>query len=90
MLGLESLEGEFVIRDNDEIISLSRVRDMPPSFDHLIKFEPKIPAGLLKMDNVTLFPHLGTASLEVRTELGMMALANIANFLEGKSPPNLV
>ena len=43
MLGLESLEGEFVIRDNDEIIRLSRVRDMPPSFDHLIKFEPKIP-----------------------------------------------
>ena len=54
------------------------------------EFEPKIPAGLLEMDNVTLFPHLGTASLEVRTEMGMMALANIANFLKGKSPPNLV
>ena len=43
MLGLESLEGEFVIRDNDQIIKLSRARDIPPSFDHLIKFEPKIP-----------------------------------------------
>ena len=43
MLGLESLEGEFVIRDNDEIIRLSRVRDIPPSFDHLIKFAPTPP-----------------------------------------------
>ena len=43
MLGLEALEGEFVIRDNDEIIKLSRVRDIPPSFDHLIEFAPKTP-----------------------------------------------
>ena len=43
MIGLEALEGEFVIRDNDEIIRLSRVRDIPPSFDHLIKFAPTPP-----------------------------------------------
>ena len=43
MLGLEALEGEFVIRDNDEIIRLSRVRDIPPSFDHLIEFATKTP-----------------------------------------------
>tara|TARA_B100001778_G_scaffold298126_1_gene272042 strand:+ start:1500 stop:1715 length:216 start_codon:yes stop_codon:yes gene_type:complete len=43
MLGLEALEGEFVIRDNDEIIKLSRVRDIPPSFDHLISFKPTPP-----------------------------------------------
>ena len=42
------------------------------------------------MDNVTLLPHLGSASLEIRTEMGMMALANIASFLNGKSLPNLV
>ena len=35
MLGLEALEGEFVIRDNDEIIRLSRVRDIPVSYTHL-------------------------------------------------------
>ena len=43
MLGLESLEGEFVIRDNDVIIMHTKARDLPASFDHLIKFEPKIP-----------------------------------------------
>ena len=43
MLGLESLEGEFIIRDNDQIIRHTKARDLPASFDHLIKFEPRIP-----------------------------------------------
>ena len=43
MLGLESLEGEFVIRDNDVITRHTKARDLPASFDHLIKFEPRIP-----------------------------------------------
>ena len=43
MLGLESLEGEFVIRDNDVIIRHTKARDLPESFDHLIKFAPKPP-----------------------------------------------
>ena len=43
MLGLESLEGEFIIRDNDQIIRHTKARDLPASFDHLIKFAPKPP-----------------------------------------------
>ena len=43
MLGLESLEGEFVIRDNDVITRHTKARDLPESFDHLIKFAPKTP-----------------------------------------------
>ena len=43
MLGLEALEGEFVIRDNDEIIRLSRVRDIPPAVEKLIECAPKTP-----------------------------------------------
>ena len=43
MLGLESLEGEFVIRDNDKLIRHTKARDLPASFDHLISFKPKVP-----------------------------------------------
>jgi lactate dehydrogenase-like 2-hydroxyacid dehydrogenase len=42
------------------------------------------------MENVVLLPHLGTASLEVRTGMGLMAVENIKYFLEGKEPPNLI
>ena len=54
------------------------------------EFEPKIPAELTVMENVTLFPHLGTASLEVRTGMGNMALDNIEAFIDGQIPVNLV
>ena len=32
--------------------------------------EPNVTLGLLEIENVTLLPHLGTAALEVRTEMG--------------------
>lgn len=54
------------------------------------EFEPKVPAELIGMQNVTLLPHLGTASLEVRTGMGMMAVENLAAFAEGRPLPNPV
>jgi lactate dehydrogenase-like 2-hydroxyacid dehydrogenase len=54
------------------------------------EFEPKVPAAFLTMENVTLLPHLGTACLEVRENMGMMAVANLIAWSEGKTPPNLV
>ena len=73
-----------------DLIEALKIGDIGWAGLDVYEFEPKIPEGLLKKNNVTLFPHLGSASLEIRTEMGMMALANIVNFLNGKSPPNLV
>jgi gluconate 2-dehydrogenase len=52
--------------------------------------EPVVPDRLRALDNVTLLPHLGTAALEVRTAMGMMALDNLIAFAEGRSLPNAV
>jgi gluconate 2-dehydrogenase len=52
------------------------------------EFEPQVPPALIAMENVTLLPHLGTACLEVRTDMGMMAVANLIAWAEGKAPPN--
>jgi gluconate 2-dehydrogenase len=54
------------------------------------EFEPQVPVGLMALENVTLLPHLGTACLEVRENMGMMAVANLIAFADGKVPPNLV
>lgn len=48
------------------------------------EFEPKVPDALMAMENVTLLPHLGTAALEVRTNMGMMAVNNLLAFSEGR------
>jgi len=52
--------------------------------------EPEVPDALLSMENVTLLPHLGTAALEVREAMGMMAVDNLYAALQGETPPNLV
>ena len=50
--------------------------------------EPHVPDALRALDNVTLLPHLGTATLEVRENMGMMAVDNLQAFFDGKPPPN--
>jgi lactate dehydrogenase-like 2-hydroxyacid dehydrogenase len=54
------------------------------------EFEPKVPAELIAMENVTLLPHLGTSALEVRENMGLMAVDNLIAHLEGRDPPNRV
>ncbi len=54
------------------------------------EFEPLVPEALRALDNVTLFPHLGTSAEEVRIEMGVMVVDNIKAFAQGKPLPNAV
>jgi len=47
--------------------------------------EPKVAAELVKMENVVLLPHLGSATLETREAMGRRALENIRLFVSGSS-----
>lgn len=52
--------------------------------------EPLAHAGLLSLKNVVLAPHLGSATLEVRTRMAMAVSENVIAFLKGDPPPNQV
>ena len=54
------------------------------------EFEPQVPDALRRREDVVLLPHLGTAALEVREEMGMMALENAIAHLEARPLPNPV
>ena len=54
------------------------------------EFEPKVSPALIGLENVTLLPHLGTAALEVRERMGMMAMDNLFAHLDGRPLPNAV
>ncbi len=54
------------------------------------EFEPKVPEALIQMENVTLLPHMGTAALDVRQGMGMMAVENLLAFVKGEPLPNPV
>ncbi len=52
--------------------------------------EPEIPSALLDLDNVVLLPHLGSATDETRTAMGMMVADNLDAFFSGSPPPHRV
>ena len=52
--------------------------------------EPKIESALLKLDNVVLSPHLGSATVEGRIAMGEKVVINVKTFVDGHSPPDRV
>ena len=52
--------------------------------------EPRVTPGLLKLDNVVLLPHLGSATQETRVAMGMRALDNLKAFFAGATPRDRV
>ncbi|TCJ00883.1 2-hydroxyacid dehydrogenase [Aeromicrobium sp. IC_218] len=44
--------------------------------------EPRVPSRLLALDNVVLTPHIGSATVETRTQMTKLVLDNVAAFLE--------
>jgi lactate dehydrogenase-like 2-hydroxyacid dehydrogenase len=52
--------------------------------------EPHVPDALKVMENVVLLPHLGSATEETRTAMGMKVVDNVTAFFEGWSPPDRV
>jgi lactate dehydrogenase-like 2-hydroxyacid dehydrogenase len=46
--------------------------------------EPKVHPGLLTLDNAVLLPHLGSATVETRSAMGMRVAANLEAFFAGK------
>jgi glyoxylate reductase len=55
-------------------------------FEH----EPRMAAGLTELDNVTLAPHIASASVETRTKMAVMAATSLVEALQGGRPANLV
>jgi lactate dehydrogenase-like 2-hydroxyacid dehydrogenase len=52
--------------------------------------EPNITPALMTLENVVLLPHLGSATVETRTAMGLRALDNALQFLAGREPQDRV
>jgi glyoxylate reductase len=55
-------------------------------FEH----EPAINPKLLALDNVVLLPHMGSATIEGRIDMGEKVIINIKTFVDGHKPPDRV
>ena len=52
--------------------------------------EPDVHPDLLELDNVVLIPHLGSATIETRTAMAVLAAENALAVLRGEKPPTAV
>jgi lactate dehydrogenase-like 2-hydroxyacid dehydrogenase len=50
--------------------------------------EPEVTPGLMGLENVVLLPHLGSATVETRTAMGMRVARNLDAFFDGREPPD--
>jgi glyoxylate reductase len=55
-------------------------------FEH----EPRVRPGLLKMPNVVVLPHLGSAVRELREQMANIVVDNVIALINGKRPPNII
>jgi glyoxylate reductase len=55
-------------------------------FEH----EPAVNPKLLKLKNVVLLPHMGSATIEGRIDMGEKVVVNIRTFMDGHKPPDRV
>jgi lactate dehydrogenase-like 2-hydroxyacid dehydrogenase len=77
-----------LIVDSDVIDALKSGQLAAAGLDVFEK-EPDVNPDYLTLNNVFLLPHLGSATIETRTRMGMICLDNISAVLLGKPAPSL-
>src|ERR1700712_5434675 len=56
----------------------------------VFEFEPTIDPKLLKLPNAVLLPHMGSATIEGRIDMGEKVIINIRTWMDGHKPPDRV
>src|SRR5215831_4937876 len=72
----------------DEVALIKALRDRTILSAGLDVFqrEPEVPAELMAMDHVVLFPHLGSASVATREKMDQLVVDNLVAWAAGKPP----
>lgn len=74
-----------VIKEEDLVRALKEGIIFCAGLD-VFEFEPEIHQDLLKLDNVVLLPHIGSASFETRKKMAEIAVNNLLLVLQNKEP----
>jgi lactate dehydrogenase-like 2-hydroxyacid dehydrogenase len=82
---VNTARGDLIV-DEDLIAALKSGRIAAAGLD-VYRGEPRIHEDYYELENVFLLPHLGSATIEARNEMGFAALDNIDAVLAGREPP---
>jgi glyoxylate reductase len=76
--------------DEAALASALRAREIFAAGLDVFEREPEVEKSLLDLDNVTLVPHLGSATVETRAAMGLFAVENLLNGISGQRPRGLL
>ena len=85
---INTARGGMVV-DEDLIAALTSGRVAAAGLD-VFEGEPNLHPGYLRLKNAFLLPHCGSATVETRLAMAMLALDNIDAVLAGNPAPSLV
>jgi len=85
---VNTARGGLVV-DEDLIAALKSGRVAAAGLD-VFEGEPKLHQEYVSLKNTFLLPHIGSATIETRTAMGMLALDNVDAVLNGRPAPTLV
>jgi lactate dehydrogenase-like 2-hydroxyacid dehydrogenase len=72
--------------DEDALIKALKDRTIMSAGLDVYLREPVVPPELMAMENVVLFPHLGSASVYTRTQMDQLVVDNLLAWAAGKPP----
>ncbi len=78
------------IIDEKALVTALRNKQIAGAGLDVYEDEPKLSDGLIELDNVILLPHIGSATIETRTKMAIMAATNIISYFKGQKPPNII
>lgn len=85
---VNTARGELV--DDDALVAALESGHVAAAGLDVFTGEPHFDARYAALSNTFLLPHLGSATVETRTAMGMRALDNVDAFLAGREMPDLV
>jgi glyoxylate reductase len=85
---VNTARGEVI--DENTLARMLAARELAGAGLDVFEHEPAVNPKLLKLDNVVLLPHMGSATLEGRVDMGEKVIINIKTFVDGHRPPDRV
>ncbi|MBS0241233.1 MAG: D-glycerate dehydrogenase [Proteobacteria bacterium] len=85
---VNTARGEVI--DENELARLIESGSIAGAGLDVFEHEPAVNPKLLASDRVIALPHLGSATIEGRVDMGEKVIINIKTFLDGHAPPDRV
>jgi len=80
--------GEVI--DEQALTRMLRAKELAGAGLDVFEHEPAVNPKLLGLPNVVLLPHMGSATIEGRVDMGEKVIINIKTFVDGHKPPDRV